>query len=221
MAVAGDMLMVAGWDGIRLIDASDSDIPMLIATEVFRAGDTSVGRTLGVKSTDSGDFLVVGPDALTRVSIDPTGHVPEYSPSQTVVSIEVLPEWDSGASGLVIHNTGRAPLKIWDLKASDARITTSVLMTPDDPELDLYADPEEATFFEIQVDGKEPLEAVLTMTTNVPGQEEITVPVRVNPPLLQVGDPAPDFLLPSVFGDVQTLSDHAGNVVYLKLFNAL
>lgn len=64
--------------------------------------------------------------------------------------------------------------------------------------------------------------ATLCIASNDPGQPVREVPVQpispddaLGPP---IGAPAPDFVLPDIFGDLHALSDHAGQPVLIVLF---
>jgi len=219
VAVVDAHLLLAGWDAIRLIDITDRTQPTLVARELFVPSTPSNGRALAVETV--GDhFFIVGNEHAHTVETQLDAVSPEFSPHQRVVSIEVLEGNDGGSTGLLFYNTGKKPLIISNIQSSDERILVcDGACGSNVPEM--VAEADSVAFLEIQSTTGDSLEAQITAETNDPDAPTATFPIRVNPTLLKVGDPAPNFVMPGVYGEMVQLADLKGQVVYLKLFNSL
>jgi len=219
VAVNGDTIAVAGWDAVRLLDATDPTDPALVARELYTPTSNTNGRALAIETLGT-HFVTAGNENASTLETQLDALAPEFSPHQRVVSIEVLEGSDTGSTGLLFYNTGKQPLIVSNIQSGDERILlcdgecgSSVA--------EMVAEPDGVAFLEIQTITGDNVVSVITMETNDPDEPTASIPVRVNPTLLKAGDPAPDFVMPGVYGEMEKLSSLKGQVVYLKLFNSL
>ena len=221
------LVMVADWAAARLVDFTNPDAPALLAREAFPRSAGGLGRALGVVYA-GGAFTVLGLDHLTRLTANPHLKTPELEVLRDQVLIEALkcdgtkPDCeDKGSAGVLVRNRGSATLNVTKIVVSDPRLALSIDPSAV-PGVDVPITPEDqAGFFEVVATGTTPLDAKLTFETNDPDHAKVELPVRVNPPLLKVGDKAPDFLFPGIDGAAYQLSALGGKVLFMKVFNAL
>lgn len=209
---SGDLAVLADWDRARLVDLSDPSTPTVLADEVFPLEDSVAGRALGVAPA-ADDFVILGIDHVTRLEPHPEVLAPQLwlRPRRLF-----LPTTEAGGSAVIIlTNTGRADLQVTSITADTPRIA---FLSPEGGTA--LIEPGGMEILEFTISGPEPTETTLTVISDDPDTPELQVPVSVAPTLLAPGDPAPDFLVPNLDGELVRLSDLEGKVVYLRMFNA-
>jgi hypothetical protein len=209
------IVAVADWDRIRLFDVSNPDEPSVIAREMF-----SLERAASITATGSNQFAVYGDRHITTVTILADSMVPELTLNRQELIVEVLPDFNLGGVGLLVFNTGRRDLHLNDITLEGDRVTLYDPSNTDVEGIQMLVEPGSSAFIEASVEGVEPLSAELSFRTNDPDNANVVIPVQVNPTILKVGEPAPDFLVPTTDGTMVKLSELKGQVVHLKLFNA-
>ena len=208
LARLGDRILSSEWTHARLYDVSDPKAPALVARQVF-----GTQRSMGVVATD-GAFYTIGLAHVTKVAVNPAVVVPELHLPRTLIQTEIPPEWDNGSAGILIYNTGRAELVLSNLKTSAERLT---LLGVEDP---VTVPADDVIFIEASIAGNEGGQVSLTFDTNDLDHPTATVTIDVNPDLLQIGDAAPNFIVPTLDGEILELSELKGQVLHLKLFNS-
>lgn len=120
----------------------------------------------------------------------------------------------------LLRNVGDAPLTIIGLE-TDGPFTASVDPQDDTcdglPSLAPGSSAPVSLLFDIDGDG--PVAGTLHVETNDPDQPILEVALQGNPAGPSLGAPAPDFTGLTLEGEPFRLSDHLGQVVFLKLFD--
>ena len=224
---AAGYALVADWNALRLIDMSDPAKMKIIARENFGTGKlgaeaspNQLGRALGIVSVGN-TWIALGLNAVTRVDINPDIQVAELSLANSLIQISVMPG-ESGSTGLLFPNTGRMALEVNNIQPGDSRIAITDLFGSSEKEgVDMFVEPGDTGFIALGAEGKAGLETTISFTTNDPDNATVSIPVVINPLLVDKNDTAPDFVAPSVDGQMIRLSGLKGQVVYMKLFNGL
>lgn len=206
-----DYAMVADWRRAQLVNLSDPEAATPIVRKEFRYG-TDSSRVISVVATDSG-FAVIGLNHVSRLTTRTGAPQPQLYIDQRRRQLAIDEEIGLGAVGIVVFNDGDAPLTVSNFQTDSERLIPASV--PD--EIGAF----NVEFFQIDVEGSEPLDATFSFDTNDPDNPTLTYEVKVNPALLSVGDPAPDFVVPTTDGGFSMLSRAKGQVLYLKFFNAL
>ena len=212
----GGLALVADWDRVRLVDLSDPTAPEVIAREVLAGGPTAGHRALGVEPTGDG-FVVQGLDHLTRLAVEPSVVVGEIAIQPGATWLPAGP--DGTAAAVLVINTGRAPLELSGIETATERIAWQSPAIPESGALTIA--PGMFEVVELSVAGDAPLSTTVRFETTDPDGFGEELSVEINPQILGLGDPAPDFLTPTLDGRVAQLSDYAGKVLYLRMFNAM
>jgi len=210
VAVRENLAAVADWDRVRLIDIA-SPAPVALAREPFPVRSPDGARALGIATTQSG-FATLGLDHATALTVHP---------DQPSAELALHPKWPylsateeaGGAAAVLITNTGREDLEIDQIDLGSDRLT----LTNDLP---LTVTPDGLEVLDLLVSGGDPLDTQAVLKTNDPDRPEFVLPISVNPDILQPGDQAPDFIVPTTAGELASLSDYLGSAVYLRLFNS-
>ena len=216
-------LIVADWTDVRVLDVSNPKKPAILARERFLPSETSLGRALGL-ATAAGGLVVLGLDAVTRLHLNLDVMVPEVTLGRTSVRAGVAAGDTVAEYALLVSNTGRAPLELTGITLGSARLAIGELDPKGKDGTSVAVPVGEPGYMSFKVTGAEPLETSIAFQSNDPDFPTVTIPFAVNPPLVQVGKPPPDFLLPDLDGGFLRLSNVAKvehRVVYLKVFNAL
>jgi hypothetical protein len=220
---ADGQAMVADWFATHLVDLSDLSEPKLIARELAVPGSLSaddMGQSLGVAHA-GGTWHILGLNSVSRLDIHPEIIVPELTLGRNLIQIQVL-EGEMGSTGLLFPNTGRAALEVTNIKLGDPRLELTDKFGSEDKEgIDIYVDAADTGFLAMSAEGSEPFDTTLSFNTNDPDYPLVSLTVQINPKLVQVGDAAPDFTLPGVYGEMIRMDELKGQVVYMKLFNGL
>ncbi len=212
VAVSADGLHAAAadWNGVRVLDLS-AQTPAAVAREPFGVQSAGGARATGVAATPQG-FAVLGVDHVTAV---------EVRADQPAAELDLQPRWlfltaseeAGGSAAVLVSNTGSLDLRIDAIEPASARVTA----TTDTP---LTVEPGGMEVLDLLVSGGEPMDTELVLHTNDPDAGAHVLPMTVNPDILNPGDPAADFLVPSTSGELVSLGDFAGKLLYLRLFNA-
>ena len=209
-ALAG-YVMVSAWSRAQLVDIRNSEEPAAGPRKEFLfPGDSA--RSVAIGATSDG-FISAGLNHVTRLTTELGEPQPQLHIDQRRRRIDISPELGSGAVGILIHNDGNVPLALSNFRSTSDRMTVQAF-----PE---SIDAGGIGFVQVDIAGAEDLEATFSFDTDDPENPTVDYFVVVNPALLQVGDAAPDFVLPTTNGGYTTLSALTGTVVHLKFFNAL
>ncbi len=206
VSVAGDLLAAVSHQDLVLIDVSDPSAP----SPLGKQRNQHFG--LAVELTDE------------RVYVADWGYMSVWDHDRSIVS----PEADIESSTLYFYDgDGTRALEVTNLGADTLTLTGAEVS---DPRLAFHADelalaPGESTDVVLSFvdDGSEtPLDAELCLATNDPDEPVVTVPVVATSDegvsVLAVGQPAPDFTLEDLDGNVHRLSDQLGHPVVLVWF---
>ena len=209
----GQTALLADWDRVRLIGVSPGSAPTVLARELFAFGATDGQRAFGTVRTDAG-FAVLGTDHLTALVAAPEAEAAEIwlHPKRPFLATEGT---GLGSAAVVLSNTGAKALEITSVTPQTDRIT---VLSPAGGAATVETGGIEVLEFTVQ--GDDPLETAIVLGTNDPDHGELVLPVTINPTLLGIGDPAPDFLVPTAGGRLAKMSDYSGKAVYLRFFNA-
>lgn len=215
VTLVADVALVADWDRVIAYDVSDMAAPTRVGSEPL--GEQ---RALDVVTTGEQSAQLRTLAGLRTLTLDRLAQAPELALSPPRIQIEATAESNGGSAGILFRNNGPVALEVRDLAVNDARLHLDLPSEPGAGEPALVVEANDVAFLEIGVTGTAPLSAQLAFTTNEPGREAYAVPLVVNPKRLEVGDPAPDFLLPGTAGEQITLGELMGRVIHVKLFNA-
>ena len=216
VAADGDLLALANWRDTRLYDVADPAAPRLIAVE--DALDASMSVDL------RGDLLVVGDwDHLRAYRIDATLQAAEL---ELPKSVTVLgdPAVTAEVETYVLVGNGTSDdvdLELFDVTCASDAVAPAVTEATVAPGL--------VAVVPLRVDivvggGRRPEREWRTSCafwTTDPDESIAEVEVVVNPDGLSLGDPAPDWTLPDLDGELHTLSAHRGKVVVMTIFSSL
>jgi hypothetical protein len=203
--------LVADWRRAQLIDISVPDDAQPVVREEFRY-NTNQSRIISAVATDTG-FVGIGLNHVSRLTTSTGAALPQMYLDQRRRKLSISEELGSGAVGIVIFNDGASPLAISNFRADNERMTIN--------EFPEEVGPNNVEFFQVDIAGSEALEGTFSFDTNDPDNATVDFEVQVNPAVLSVGDPAPDFFVPTTDGEYSMLSSYQGSVTYLKFFNAL
>ena len=203
--------LVSGWGRAELVNVSDAQNISSVVREDFRLS-SDAARILSVAQTTTG-FAAYGLNHVTRLTPEIGEPVPQLYIDKLRRRLDISPDFGSGAVGILVFNDGDVELTLTGFRATSDRLTIS--------ELPETIGPKAVEFMQVDVAGAAPLVATFSFDTNDPDNATVEYSVEVNPNLLQVGDVAPDFLVPTTAGGFSTLAAVAGTVTYLKFFNAL
>jgi len=197
------LLVVANWFETRLYDISDRHAPRFIAQE--DADDSSMAVSL------NGDLLGVGDwNNLSVYRIDATAHSAELHMTKEV---QLVGEGEVTAT-LTVDNRG-------DLDLSVTNTFCGENITAEPSAFTLAPGFSQSVVVSATVAVGASWEDTCRLVSNDIDEPESSVALTINPTGLSVGDPAPDWTLPTLTGDYQTLSDYRGQIVLISIFSSL
>ena len=207
------LVLTSDWTRARLFDVSDPVRPALLGSEELP--DRSIGAAWW-----AGAFYSLGTARLTTLAVHPEIQAAELHLDRRRIPVAAASGRSGTAVGVLLRNRGRADLRVTGVAVSDPRLEIVQPRVPEGTRGDLRVPPGGVDFLEVAVAGAERGQAAITVSTDDPDNPDVTITLDINPPLLAVGDPAPDFILPTVGGRLVRLADLAGTVRHIKLFNA-
>lgn len=217
MVVDGHAFIVEGHAVVRY--ALDGDSIVRLSSEHRPDAGAVEGEWLRAVSPAGDGFAVAGDGGVSEFVV----RAPTSAPDLAVDAPFMQLFGDAGESveGLyLLRNVGDAPLTVVGLE-TDGPFTATLDPQDDDcdglPSLAPGASAPVSILFD--VDGEAPVSGTLFVETNDPDQPVLEVTLEGNPGGPSVGAPAPDFTGLTLDGQPFRLSDYAGQVVFLKLFD--
>lgn len=202
VAVAGGWLWAADHAGVSVFDVSDPESPVQRGAEPTAQVALAVA-TDGVRGF-AGDW-----EFLDLFRLDPASLAPQAAPSSDALYFE-----EGGSDTLRVRNRGPVPLHL-----SGASIDAAGYEVLTD-RLDVA--PGEVMEVRVTWPGEGPAPgATLCLATDDPSEPVREIALASTSKwesAVEVGEPAPGFVLPDIDGNLHALSDHAGRPVVLVAF---
>jgi hypothetical protein len=229
VALRGDeLLFVDGGALVRLGLGADGALEWIARER--RPGHGTLGGAFWAAVEVAGDeVLALSTDGLYRAELAPKGPAATVDLGRDSLFVQaaggdapenvILQIGNFGDAALAVRLGGVEPAAV--LSASFLGLPGQPGPDPDDPScLRVPPGPNVGAVDVVFTPADDaPVTGTLTLDTNDPDAPRRQVPVRANPDVLTPGDPAPDFGLVSLDGELVRLSDFAGDVVLLKFFN--
>ncbi len=195
---------------------ADPASPRLVALE------DSVDAAMSVDL--QGDLLTVGDwDHLRTFRVDASLQAPELELPRTLTVLGDPDETPVVEAYVVVGNQaeGDAELHVFDVACASDAVTPTMTEATIPPAL--------VAVFPLQVDlvaggGRNrdrEWRTTCAFWSTDPDEPMAEVEIVVNPEGLSLGDPAPDWTLPDLHGELHTLSAHRGKVVVMTIFSSL
>lgn len=215
-----EVLVVEGW-AITRYDVSGGT-PVPIGIEHRRDVGQLAGTWLRGIARRGKSWIVVDDAAAIPLEVHDAIEAPNVAVDVPSFAVWAEPGETSEAAYL-LRNTGTADLLVGDVEADGD--FTAALQTDgleEHPLCDGYfvVPPGATVLVDLEfAAGEDPSESTLTIRTNDPDEPRLEIPLEGNRERVRAGDEAVDFTALGLDGELFRLSDHAGKVVFLKMFN--
>lgn len=222
------------WSALVVLSKEEENDRSLYISGTYSSYDNAAGRTFYEHFVDvldrEGDSIVAATTtSVIWFDVVAQGQEPDVFAKNLVLKMSPQEEGGGATVLALIQNKGEAPLLVsniavdndafaWDLDPDFAGEVGNYEPTP------LMAiDPGSSGFFEVSYAGGSTDSAVarVTVTSNDPDEEELTITARVNVANVSEGFEVPNILVPDMAGSLHALTDWKDKVMYTKLFNGL
>jgi len=202
VSVLDGIAWVAAYEDIIAIDVSDPAAPQALAAEPTNE------RAMAVLAVEGGAYAAAWME-LVGFALDTSSPSPEIDPGQDTLYIDP----DGGVTEALIYNRGSSELVISGGGVEDARFTVAA---------ETHIAPGEAGLVSLNFDGGEgATTAQLCLATNDPDESVFEWPIATSESASiygAIGQPAPDFELVDVSGELHRLSDYLGSPIFITWF---
>jgi peroxiredoxin len=237
--VAGEPSIVASMTtGGLPLQAAFADGEVLVVEGYAVTRYTLDGELVGVEQrADVGELegtwlRGIAADGDGWIVVDDTAAIPlrvrelEGAPN-IAVDVPSIGVWaepgETNESAYLVRNIGTKALLIGRVEADGdftAKLQTDALEEHDDCDDHWIVEPGATVLVDLAFEGgEEPSEGTLTILSNDPDEPRLEIPIDGNRERMREGDVAVDFTALGLDGELFRLSDHAGKVVFLKMFN--
>jgi hypothetical protein len=204
-----DAVFVADWLQLRAWDLSDPVAPAPRGSERVPT-DASLSRVRSVAVLDDGRILAGEWSGLHVYEHQDGCASPDVVLSRDVLRFDPLDGASSRAELVLVDNEGAATLEISDVVSSDAAVAADVIA--------FSVEPGASAPVEVVITSDAAGPGTLTFHTNDPDEPELVLPWESASQKLDLGDPAPSFLMVDLDANVWRTEDLIDHVTLLAYF---
>ncbi len=212
LALSKGRAYLANWNDIRVVDVTDPRSPALLAVETAPVRDgQDFSRILAIDAQD--DFAFAGEwTGLQSYRLFPDVKAPDIFVQNDRIDFGRVAPGSRYDFPLLLHNEGQIPLEIERIEIASGPFAV------DPPPLSIPPGGSAPLTIHYTPDDEGEDRTRLTLVSNDPDEGGLGIDLVGNLDTLQVGDPAPDFLLHDLDGKPYRLSDFREHVVVLAYF---